>query len=73
MRSRIFSALSMTGTAELFLLAVGGPAIAHQGITRAMRTINRDGDHDTLNFSTQRYPTLPYHSLFHYYPNPTTS
>src|SRR5438034_9951310 len=32
-----------------------------------MRTMNGDGYHDTLNFSTQCYPALPHHSLFRHY------
>src|SRR5438105_15963599 len=45
----IFSALSLTSTAEIFLLPVGRSAVTHQCVTPAMRTMNDDGDHRAFN------------------------
>ena len=61
MRSRVFLTLSITGTAEIFLLAVGGWTVAHQGITLTMRTMNRDGYHDILLYHIILFfTTTPY-------------
>jgi len=51
----IFPTLPLTCSAEIFLLPVGSTAIIHQRITPTMQTMNRDCDHETLNFSTQCY------------------
>jgi hypothetical protein len=46
---RILSALSLTNTAEIFLLPVGRSTVTHQCVAPAMRTMNDDGDHGIFN------------------------
>ena len=57
MRGWMFSALPLTRSAEIFLLAVGSMPIAHQRITAAVGTLNCHRYHVTFLF--QSIPFLP--------------
>ena len=54
----MFSALPLTGTAELFLLPIGRSTVAYKCIALTMRTMNGDRYHGILPLSTCcRYST----------------
>src|SRR6266566_6023659 len=57
----MFSALPLTGTAEIFLLPIGRSTVAYKCIALTMRTMNCDRYHGILPLSTCcRYSTTSF-------------
>jgi hypothetical protein len=68
MRAGMVTALPLTGSAKIFLLAIGSTPMAHEPLAPAVGTLNRDRDHVIFLLSTDSCAlTLPHHSLVAHY------